>query len=47
MAFESGVVSEDLVSVMIVPLYNVKGEMTKCKSFRGITIFSVVGKIYA
>ena len=42
MAFESSVVPEDWISAVIVPLYKGKGEMTKCKNYRG-----VVGKIYA
>ena len=32
---------------MIVPLYNGKGERTECKNYRGISLLSVVGKIYA
>ena len=34
-------------STVIVPLYKGKGERTKCKNYRGISLFSVVGKIYA
>ena len=40
MAFESGVVSEDWKSALIVPLY-------KGKNYRGISLLSVVRKIYA
>ena len=29
---------------MIVPLYKGKGEITKCKSYRGISMLTVVGK---
>ena len=32
---------------MIVPLYVGKGERTDCKNYRGISLLSVVGKIYA
>ena len=32
---------------MIVPLHKGKGEMIKCKSYRGISFLTVVGKIYA
>ena len=46
MAFESDV-PEDLRSVVIVPLHKGKGEMIKCKNYRGISLLSVVGKIYA
>ena len=45
MAFESGVVPEGWRSA--VPLYKGKGERTECKTYRGISFFSVVGKIYA
>ena len=38
MAFESGVVPEDLRSAVIVPLYNGKGEMIKCKNYRAISL---------
>ena len=32
---------------MIVPLYKCKGERTECSNYRGISLLSVVGKIYA
>ena len=47
MAFESSVVPEDWRSAVIVPLYKDKGERTECKNYRGISLLSVVGKIYA
>ena len=47
MAFESGVVPEYWRSAVIVPLYNGKGERTECKTYTGICLLSVVGKIYA
>ena len=47
MAFESGVVPEDWGSAVIVPLYKGKGESTECKNYRGISLLSVVEKIYA
>ena len=31
---------------MIVPLYKGKGEMIKCKNYRGMSLLSVVGNIY-
>ena len=46
MAFESGTVPKDLRSAVIVPLHKGKGEMIKCKNYGGITLLSVVGKIY-
>ena len=47
MAFESGVFPEDLRSAVIVLLHKGKGEMIKCKSYRGISLLSVVDKVYA
>ena len=45
---ESGVVLEDLRSAVIVPLYyKGKGERIECSNFSGISLLSVVGKIYA
>ena len=32
---------------MTVPLYKGKGERTECRNYRGISLLSVVGKIYA
>ena len=47
MAFESGVAPEDWRSAVIIPLYKGKGERTEYKNYRGISLLSVVGKIYA
>ena len=46
MAFESDV-SENWKSAVIVPLYKGKGERNKCKSYRSISLLSMVGKIHA
>ena len=46
-AFESGVVPEDWRSAVVIPLYKGKGERTECNNYRSISLFSVVGKIYA
>ena len=46
MAFESDVVPVDLRYGVIDPLHKGKGEMIKCKSYRSISLLSVVGKIY-
>ena len=46
MAFESGVAPEDWRSAGIVLLYKSKWERTECKNYRGISLLSVVGKIY-
>ena len=47
MTFESGVVLEDWRSTVIFPLYKGKGERTECSNYRGISLLSVVRKIYA
>ena len=47
MVFESSVVLEDWRSVVIVKLYKGKGERTECSNYRGISLLSVVVKIYA
>ena len=44
MTFASGVVLEDWMSAVIVPLYNCKGEKNKCKNYRGISLLSAIGK---
>ena len=46
-SFESGVVPEDKRSAVIVPLCKGKGERNECKNYKGISLFSVVRKIYA
>ena len=45
--FESGIVPENWGSTVIVLLYNGKGERTECKNYKGISLLSGVGKIYA
>ena len=47
MAFESGVMPEDWRSDVTVRLYKGKGERTVCKNYSGISLLSVVGKMYA
>ena len=46
-AFESGVVPEDLRSAVTVPLYKGKVEIAECGNYKGLSFLSVVGKIYA
>jgi len=46
-AFECGRVPEDWKNAVIVPLYKGKGERSECKNYRGISLLSVVGKVYA
>ena len=47
MALESDVVPEEWRSALILPLYKGKVERTECSNYRGISLLSVVGKIYA
>ena len=47
MAFDSGAVPEDWRSAVIILVCKDKGERTECKKYRGISLFNVVGKIYA
>ena len=42
MTIENGVVPDDWRSALIVPLYKGKGEGTECKSYRGISLLSVI-----
>ena len=47
MAFERDAVPEDWKCAVIVPLYKGKGKRSECKNYRGISLLSVVGKVYA
>ena len=47
MTFENGAVSEDWRPVVIVPLYDSKGERNECKMYRVISFLRFAGKIYA
>ena len=47
MSFESVVVLEHWRSAMFVPMHKSKEEITEYSNFRGISLLSVVGKIYA
>ena len=47
MAFENGVVSENWRFAVIVPLYKDKGKRIEFRNYRGISLLSVIEKIYA
>ena len=47
MSFESGGVPKDWRSAVVVPLYKNKKERTECRNYRGISLLSVVAKIYS
>ena len=44
---ESGVMPEDWRSAEIVPLYKGNEKRNECNNYRGISLLSMVGKIYA
>ena len=46
MFFERGVVPEDWRSAVIVPLYKGIGKRKECGNYRGVSLLSMVGKIY-
>ena len=46
-AFMEGIVQRDWRRAVIVPLYKGKGDKGNCRNYRGISLLSVVGKIYA
>ena len=47
MDFEIVVVPEDWRSAVIVSMYKGKRKRTECRNYRGISLLSVAGKIYA
>jgi hypothetical protein len=46
-AWVEKVIPEEWSTAIIAPLYKNKGEKTKCQNYRGISLLSVVGKLYA
>ena len=44
--FMLSIVPVDWVIVCMVPLYKGKGDVCECSNFRGISLLSVVGKVY-
>src|SRR5678815_4455924 len=45
--FMEGIVPRDWRRAVIVPLYKGKGDKGNCRNYRGISLSSVVGKVYA
>ena len=45
-SFDMGVVAMDWRGAYIVPLYKVKSDKCECSNSRGISLFSVVGKLF-
>ena len=46
LSFDMGVVPMDWHGVCIVPLYKGKGDKFECSNSRGISLLSVVGKLF-
>ena len=46
LALKTDVVPEDWRAAVIVPLYKNKGQRTKCKNYRGTSLWIMLGKIY-
>ena len=46
LSLDMGVVPMDWRGTCIVPLYNGKGDKCECSNSRGISLLSVVGKLY-
>lgn len=47
MCWKKGIVPDDWCKAVIVSLYKAKVSQKDCKSFRGINLLSVIGKLYA
>ena len=45
--WEEGAVPQDMRDAKIVTLYKNKGERSDCNNYRGISLLSIVGKVYA
>ena len=45
-AFVEGIVPKDWRRAIIVPLYKSKGDKGSCRNYRGISLLSVIRKIY-
>ena len=44
--FKLSIVQVDWVIACMVPLYKGKGDVHECSNFRGISLSSVIGKVY-
>ena len=45
--WEEGAVPQDMRDAKIITLYKNKGERSDCNNYRGISLLSIVGKVYA
>ena len=46
MAWKQGVVPDDWVKAILVPIYKGKGSRDECGNYRGISLLSIPGKVY-
>ena len=46
LAWEQGVVPDEWVMAIIVPIYKGKGCRSECSSYRGVSLLSIPGKVY-
>ena len=46
LAWEQGVVPEEWVQAIIIPIYKGKGCRNECSSYRGVSLLSIPGKVY-
>ena len=45
--WQEGAVPQDMRDAKIITLYKNKGERSDCNNYRGISLLSIVGKVYA
>ena len=46
LSWEQGVVPEEWVQAIIIPIYKGKGCRSDCSSYRGVSLLSIPGKVY-
>ena len=46
-AWNTGIISTDWKRGLVVPLWKGKGDRQDCTNYRGVTLFSVPGKVFA
>ena len=46
LAWKKGIVPDDWIKAIIIPIYKGKGDRKECGSYRGISLLSIPGKVY-